>query len=66
MKDHLKQLVSEKSSTLSKRFVVREYLQARILQILQESGAFLNWALLGGTALRFLHGLPRYSEDLDF
>jgi len=45
---------------------MREYLQARILQILQEGGAFLNIAFLGGTSLRFLFFLPRYSEDLDF
>ncbi|MCX6554318.1 MAG: nucleotidyl transferase AbiEii/AbiGii toxin family protein, partial [Candidatus Aminicenantes bacterium] len=46
--------------------MTREYLQARILQFLQESGAFANWIFHGGTALRFLYGLPRYSEDLDF
>ena len=44
----------------------REYLQARILLALQDGGAFSNWAFLGDTALRFLFGLPRYSEDLDF
>jgi hypothetical protein len=49
-----------------RRNLVREYLQARILQCLQESGAFLGWAFLGGTALRFLYGIPRYSEALDF
>jgi hypothetical protein len=40
--------------------------QARILLSLQDHGAFANWAFLGGTALRFLFSLPRYSEDLDF
>lgn len=45
---------------------VREYLQARILEALQHAGAFTNWAFLGGTALRFLDRLPRFSEDLDF
>jgi predicted nucleotidyltransferase component of viral defense system len=66
MKDYLKQLVGEKRGVFEKVGVVREYLHARILQTLQESGAFENWAFLGGTALRFLYGLPRYSEDLDF
>jgi hypothetical protein len=46
--------------------VAREYLQARILESLQRSGAMIPLAFHGGTALRFLHGLPRYSEDLDF
>jgi hypothetical protein len=45
---------------------MREYLQARILSVLQEQGAMIPLAFLGGTALRFLYQLPRYSEDLDF
>jgi hypothetical protein len=45
---------------------VREYLQARILESLQDAGMFLRWAFVGGTALRFLFGLPRFSEGLDF
>jgi hypothetical protein len=48
------------------RFVVREYLQARILEGLQRSGAMACLAFHGGTALRFLYEIPRYSEDLDF
>lgn len=46
--------------------MVREYLQARVLEALQLAGAFETWAFLGGTALRFLYRLPRFSEDLDF
>jgi predicted nucleotidyltransferase component of viral defense system len=45
---------------------MREYLQARILAALQEQGAMIPLAFHGGTALRFLFKLPRYSEDLDF
>ncbi len=66
MKDYLRQLLKRQPNDLLRRNLVREYLQARILQCLQESGAFLGWAFLGGTALRFLYGIPRYSEDLDF
>jgi predicted nucleotidyltransferase component of viral defense system len=66
MKDHLKSLVAEHSDPMSVKNTAREYLQARILQSLQEQGAFTQWAFLGGTALRFLFRLPRYSEDLDF
>jgi hypothetical protein len=66
MKDYIRQLISDKSDDLIKTSIVREYLHARILQTLQESGAFLNWSFQGGTALRFLFSLPRYSEDLDF
>jgi hypothetical protein len=67
MKDHLAQLLSRSPAVLGDpRNLVREYLQARILQALQRAGAFVPLALCGGTALRFLHGLPRFSEDLDF
>ena len=65
MKDHLQRLVRE-ADPLHGRNVLREYLQARVLEGLQRSGAFMSLAFQGGTALRFLYGLPRYSEDLDF
>ncbi|PIP15933.1 MAG: hypothetical protein COX46_04685 [bacterium (Candidatus Ratteibacteria) CG23_combo_of_CG06-09_8_20_14_all_48_7] len=34
--------------------------------MLHEKGTFRLTAFLGGTALRFLYNLPRFSEDLDF
>ncbi len=46
--------------------VAREYLQARILQHIGLSGQMTSLAFMGGTALRFLFAVPRYSEDLDF
>ena len=46
--------------------VLREYLQALVMRSLHESEAFQCIAFVGGTALRFLYGLPRFSEDLDF
>lgn len=66
MKDFLRDQVDRKDNDLQKRSLVREYLQARTLQTLQDAGAYKNWAFLGGTALRFLYNIPRYSEDLDF
>jgi hypothetical protein len=45
---------------------LREYLQCLVLRTLHESEAFTAMAFRGGTALRFLHDLPRFSEDLDF
>ncbi|MHB1293941.1 MAG: nucleotidyl transferase AbiEii/AbiGii toxin family protein [Anaerolineae bacterium] len=45
---------------------MREYLQACTLEALQRAGAMVPLAFQGGTALRFLYGIPRYSEDLDF
>ena len=65
MKDHLRQLVGG-FEPLFARNVAREYLQARILGALQRAGAMTSLAFQGGTCLRFLYSLPRYSEDLDF
>jgi predicted nucleotidyltransferase component of viral defense system len=66
LKDRIKELVTNKNSSIESTLVVREYLQARILEALQGAGAFQSWAFLGGTALRFLYNMPRFSEDLDF
>lgn len=66
MRDFLRQLMEETGNDLARVSRVREYLQARLLETLQDSGAFLNWAIGGGTALRFLYSIPRFSEDLDF
>ncbi len=66
MKEHLRQLAARADNDLARGCLVREYLQARILESLQEGRVFLRWAFLGGTALRFLYALPRFSEDLDF
>lgn len=66
MKDYALALAGSKSGYNAKLNVLREYLQAYILRILNEEGFFRCAAFLGGTALRFLHGLPRFSEDLDF
>lgn len=65
MKDRALQLVGEASQG-QKRNVLREYLQAHVLYSLQSVRAFERIAFVGGTALRFLYGLRRYSEDLDF
>lgn len=66
MKEVIKELVRSSPGTLNATCLVREYLQARILQALQEHGAFQDWAFVGGTALRFLFSIQRFSEDLDF
>jgi predicted nucleotidyltransferase component of viral defense system len=49
-----------------KRFLLREYLQHKILQIVFESNYATNLAFLGGTCLRIVHGNSRFSEDIDF
>jgi len=45
---------------------VREYIQILSLKILDEKGAFKFMAFTGGTALRIIFGVRRFSENLDF
>ena len=66
MKEHLRKLIEDGADDQDRRWLAREYLQARILESLQDAGSFTRWAFVGGTALRFLFSLPRFSEDLDF
>jgi hypothetical protein len=66
MKDYLIEQVRQTSSPMDGRNLAREYLQARILAALQRAGAMIPLAFHGGTALRFLYGHGRYSEDLHF
>lgn len=48
------------------RFIIREYLQYKILEIVFESPYENKLAFLGGTCLRIVHNNKRFSEDLDF
>lgn len=66
MKDYLASLVRASPTPAHARNVAREYLQARILGALQRAGAMIPLAFHGGSLLRFLYSIPRYSEDLDF
>ncbi|MBI1986908.1 MAG: nucleotidyl transferase AbiEii/AbiGii toxin family protein [Nitrospinae bacterium] len=66
MKEYLTHCVRAALTPIHGRNVVREYLQARILGTLQRAGAMIPLAFQGGTSLRFLYFIPRYSEDLDF
>lgn len=66
MKEEALALVSNTSDASEKLNLLREYLQALTLRSLHESEAFVSLAFVGGTALRFIAALPRFSEDLDF
>jgi predicted nucleotidyltransferase component of viral defense system len=65
MKDHALELAASKEGYDAKLNCLREYLQAYILRACQEKGLFRHAAFVGGTALRFAYGLPRFSEDID-
>lgn len=49
-----------------KRFILREYLQCKILNIIYNSEFASKFIFLGGTCLRIVFGNSRFSEDLDF
>lgn len=48
------------------RFILREYLQHKLLQLIYDSPLASRFIFLGGTCLRIVHGNQRFSEDLDF
>jgi len=66
LKDEALALVAAIDDPARKLNLLREYVQAFVLRSLHESEAFSSLAFVGGTALRFLENLPRFSEDLDF
>ena len=53
-------------SRINEQTKIREILQQTALLGLQRQGFFEKAAFYGGTALRILYGLDRFSEDLDF
>jgi len=48
------------------KFLLREYLQVKILQIIYKSRWAGSLRFMGGTCLRIIHENQRFSEDLDF
>jgi len=67
---NLEYLLEEAESTglpvLKKRAILREYLQAIILNSIYKDKSGKNFFFMGGTAMRYFYNLPRFSEDLDF
>lgn len=66
MKAQLKSILKETTDQRLARLQLREYLQHLVLRQLFEMKQLSRWIFQGGTALRIIHGLNRYSEDLDF
>jgi len=66
MKDVLLAKLARLGTAEEKYNVTREFLQELVLQIMDRQGYFSHLAFVGGTALRVLYDLPRFSEDLDF
>jgi predicted nucleotidyltransferase component of viral defense system len=53
-------------SAQDEEFALKEITQELVLNSLYNSGFFKKAAFQGGTSLRILYGLNRFSEDLDF
>ena len=66
MKERLKSIIGADRSKQENLNLAREYLQHYVLYLLYRTKCYQGLAFTGGTALRILHGLPRFSEDLDF
>ena len=48
------------------QYMVKEYFQYKMLDIIFNSKSAGKLSFIGGTSLRILHGNDRFSEDLDF
>ena len=46
--------------------ILREYLQYKMLEAIYSSEFAGQLVFMGGTAIHIAHGLPRFSEDIDF
>jgi len=66
MLETLKSKLQAYTTNEEKFNALREYCQLLVLKILDDIGGFKNLAFVGGTALRILYDLKRFSEDLDF
>lgn len=66
MKDDLQRWIHRFDNPLQAVHRTREFLQTRLLHLFQRFGAMAPLAFHGGTALRFLYQIPRFSEHLDF
>ncbi|MFZ2356453.1 MAG: nucleotidyl transferase AbiEii/AbiGii toxin family protein [Candidatus Omnitrophota bacterium] len=66
MRDYIKSIV-DKNLTQNDNFNrVREYIQFYLLYVIYKKKFFQNLVFTGGTVLRFVHKIRRFSEDIDF
>lgn len=49
-----------------KKYMLKEYIQLLILDYLSRSQNISKLSFIGGTNLRLIKGIDRFSEDLDF
>ncbi|MDP2830941.1 MAG: nucleotidyl transferase AbiEii/AbiGii toxin family protein, partial [Candidatus Omnitrophota bacterium] len=66
MRDYIKSVVDPNLTQNQNLNRIREYLQAYFLHIIYKNKFYQNLVFTGGTALRFIYKIRRFSEDLDF
>jgi len=54
------------ANKVEEEYAIREIVQETVLYALARGGFFKVAAFQGGTSLRIVHGMQRFSEDLDF
>lgn len=65
--DQIKEFAKQSSTPVDReRGVIREFLQSKFISILYGFSKATKLSFVGGTSLRLLRDLPRFSEDLDF
>lgn len=65
--DNILEMAKKEGIPLNKkRAIIREYLQVNFLKFLYSQKETKNLHFIGGTSLRILHDLDRFSENLDF
>ena len=66
MMDEIAQRARKGKTRQARLNLLREELHHLLLQETDRQGGFSHLCFVGGTALRVLYGLDRFSEDLDF
>src|ERR1035437_3540466 len=54
------------NNTIFDKHILKEYLQLLILDFLSSTSYIRKMTFIGGTNLRLVKGIDRFSEDLDF
>jgi len=66
MRDYIKSVIDANLTQNQNLNRVREYLQAYFFNIIYKNKFYQNLVFTGGTALRFIYKIRRFSEDIDF
>ena len=66
MRDYIKSVVDPNLTQNQNLNRIREYLQTYFLNIIYKNKFYQNLVFTGGTSLRFIYKIRRFSEDLDF